>query len=973
MKKTWMIVFLLATLFAAMSSCTPSPAIKKNPDKPVETSNTQAPDIGDFEITIEKNVLAPGEKTRILLNVPKGIKYEAAFEAEYGSVQSEGSQTVYAVPESMPPDAVDTITATVTVGGRTLNAQACVLVLDDQLAGQWVKTGGPQGGTITALEVDRKNAGVMYAAGSGARIFKSLDNGDSWRGLKIDEDSTSGAFYDIKINSGNADVVYTVYNRDLVISRDAGEHWERALRDAVASIAVREELSNVILVTQYDGQVLFSADSGESFRDITGNLPQEQMIKSMIVSDSEFWVATKDNGSGQIYKTVDAGKSWNRIELDYPPEADPHSLYVDPADHNTVYVSFKNFQNEMLRGETVPLYLQKTTDGGQTWKPLKLPNADAMICVLGKSDKGALYVSSGGMVFQSMDGGDSWMRIDSGARNGDIVDIGFDAGNPECVFLPTARSGIMKSADNGKTWELKVQGLDNLKTSLLATPPAGKGQTVYVSSVGGEGIFKTQDFGKTWMSVMNDDTIHPWGDELQVNPTDPDEIWYIADVGNVYVTRNGGQTWEKRFDPSAQGLRFGSVYALAAAPSNGDVMYAIKNGFGLFKTTDGGNSWGFLDQSEVDYTYTIAVDPQNPDIAYSGYNPKPFQNFAMIRGTRDGGVTWKTKLMLEGSKGVTSVAIDPSHPQTVYAGSIGDDAGLWVSQDEGESWGRLCEPLTFANVHTMATDPNRPDVAYAGVWGGGTYKTEDRGNSWTRLAYDPTDSAVAILLDRNDKNALYLADRTTPRIFKSADEGKTWATYFDAGKDYYRVMAAAISQDNPSVLYASVLKNGSPFEGAMFRIENANAVQVGENLDRLPISIGVDPRDCDHVLIVSHAGGVYESRDGGHSWSPISGNSAGSSRPVQNELQQGRIRPRGFRHPVFARRGRCRVDFFAAFRHRGRIGEHDLPLKRWRQELGEPRRWESGRKERFDQRDLFFRRQPGYSLRGWRKRNLEVR
>ena len=463
--------------------------------------------------------------------------------------------------------------------------------------------------------------------------------------------------------------------------------------------------------------------------------------------------------------------------------------------------------------------------------------------------------------------------------NGDIVDVAFDPDDPDCIYMPTARSGIFKSTDGGSTWALKVQGLDNLKVSLLATPLTQQGQTVYVSSVGGEGIFKTSDFGRTWESVMSDPSIHPWGDELQVSPAGADELWYIADVANIYVTQDGGASWEKRIDPSSHGQRFGSVYALAAAYNDGDILYAIKNGFGIFKTTDRGREWRFLDQSEIDYTYTLAVHPDNDDILYSGYNPKPFQDFAMIRKTQDGGDSWETSLEVAGSDGVTSVAIDPSAPETVYAGSIGEDPGLWASHDDGNSWQRLCEELTFTNVHTMTADPVTPGTAYAGVWGGGTWKTEDGGQSWTRLTNDPTDSAIAILLDSRNTDTIYLADRMTPRVYQSAGDG-AWTTLFDAGEDYYRMMAAAISQSDPSVLYVSALEIGSAFGGTLFRIENGAARIVGEALPRLPVSIAVDPADADHLVVVAHAGGVYESANGGADWTSISDTSEGLPDPA---------------------------------------------------------------------------------------------
>ena len=80
--------------------------------------------------------------------------------------------------------------------------------------------------------------------------------------------------------------------------------------------------------------------------------------------------------------------------------------------------------------------------------------------------------------------------------------------------------------------------------------------------------------------------------------------------------------------------------------------------FGVYRTTDGGDSWEFSRHSEVDYSYALAVSPSDPDVVFSGSNPKPFQTSGMVRRSVDGGEAWDTVLELADTKGVTSVVID---------------------------------------------------------------------------------------------------------------------------------------------------------------------------------------------------------------------------------------------------------------------------------------------------------------------------
>jgi len=866
-KKSLLLLLIITTILSL--SCS------NDPQKNINTSNK----IG-ASIWMEKNILRLGEKSTVNISVEDTAEYTVKFKAQYGAVRKKKNWLEYTAPSKAPPDFVDTITALIKVDGETYQRETHVLVLGPESASQWISTGGPDGGDISLIEVDQKSAGVLYAAGSGSRLFKSIDNGETWRGLIVEPDESGGRFYEIKIAPADSNIIYAIYNHTLFISHDAGASWKKAIDDGVHDIETKEAYPDMLFVMTNEGMRI-SRDFGESFENITGNLPNGDQIKLIVVSETEFWIGTVDGGNGRVYRTTDSGQYWQMVDMDYPADADVHSIYLDPDDFKTIYVSFIDINNIPL-DERRPQFLQRTKDEGESWEWVELPDTDTMISVLGKSKSGTLFISSGSMTFMSEDNGSSFQMTASDWIKGDATDIGFDVKDSASIFLPIARNGILKSEDNGKTWQLKVQGLDNLKVSLLVSQHTEQNQTVYVSSVGGEGLFKTVDFGRNWENTIEGTKIHPWGDELQLNPHDPDELWYIADIGSVFVTEDGGHSWSLWYDPTndkpdepkRNGFRFSSIYSFAIAPSESDIIYAVKSGFGIFKSENGGENWEFLNNSEVDYSYNLEIDPENPDVVYSGNNPKPFQNFAMIRKTEDGGETWKTALNLEGSNGITSICVDPNKSDTVYAGSIGEDAGLWVSRNAGDDWNRLCSQLSFTNVHNMATDPIRPEIAYAGVWGGGTYRTEDKGKSWKRLNNDPTDSAIAILPDRSSRGVLYIADRMTPKVYKSIDDGETWTTYFDAGERYYRILSAEISESDPSVMYVSALKYGSPFEGALFKIEDGDTVKI-EGIERVPVSIDIDPDDSGHIIVVSHAGGVLESKNSGQSWSSINENSKG--------------------------------------------------------------------------------------------------
>jgi photosystem II stability/assembly factor-like uncharacterized protein len=756
-----------------------------------------------------------------------------------------------------------------------LNAQTLVHSSDGE-PDPWMQTSGPTGGNINAIEIDPIHPDILYAGGAGGAVFKTTDGGVKWTMLEQIV-SPSHQISDLLIAPDNPQIIYA--QTDLLFkSIDAGKNWQFLdYFGGVTCLSMSRTNSQILVAGTADGRVYRSINGGGSWTEISSNLPEDRVADIAIGTANEYWVGMANGADGSLYRTANAGASWNRIDIGQRAETDIQTIFVDPDNTAIVYVGLVDVHNESFDSRN-DSYLLKTRDGGTTWAPLRLPGTDAMINVMGRApgDK-ALYVGTGGTVYKSKDGGQSWTWIGPPGRNGDMYDIAVDPRDSDVLYLPRRAHGIVKSTNGGRGWTPINQGLRNVSVSLLAAPHTAGSGTVYVTAVSGEGVFKTTDRGETWTSVTEGGITHPWADELVVSPHDSETVWYVADVAEVFRTSNGGSVWNKVINPYGDGFRFGSVYASAPAPSDPDTLYALKNGFGIFKSTDAGTNWSFLHQSEVDYTYSIAVHPIDPDVVYSGYSPKPFEDWAMVRQTTDGGLSWRTALSIPHASAVTSVVIDPKAPDTVYAGSAGAGGRVWASYDGGDHWSNVNEPFNFSNIHVMTVDPGNPDVAYAGVWGGGTFKTADGGSSWNRLANDPTPSASAILVHPGDSDVIYLADRNAPRIYRTIDGGTTWESFYDAGAGYYRVLSAALAPGTPDTLYASIFRHGGPMAGDVFRIQDGTGTTVTGALSRLPVAMTVDPDDGGTVYAVLHGYGLYKTENAGSSWREIS--RAGSGLP----------------------------------------------------------------------------------------------
>jgi photosystem II stability/assembly factor-like uncharacterized protein len=876
---------LIGFLFFFLVGCKSKPIITSTPTFfPTPLPTRLSPTATSLPINREPNIVSLSANTATLcpncqsaLSVfaddPEEDSLTYLWHAEFGILQGQGSSVSYSPGRQHAEGGVDQVIVTVSDGKLQSSATISILILTEEQASHWVQTGGPTGGVFHTIEIDPSNPAILYVAGNGSNVYKSENGGDNWFALP----SIGADYNQISNLILSKDDPQTLYAQSHQISKsvDGGNTW-RVIDyfGSVTTLAMHPDDSLRLLAGTYDGRLLASKDGGNNWRELRGIWGQNEIFCVSFGDLDEYWVGIKAT-NGNLYHSEDEGRNWKLVELNQRAETYIHSIYVDHEDYRSIYIGLADAHNEMVDPAKDTLMLQ-SKDGGETWQKIQLQKLDTMVNLIGRpAGSSVFYLGTGGAVFRSTVDHLAWEQMTIPGRQGDVYDLAVDPRNPAILYLPRRGPGVIKSYDGGQTWTPINEGLINVSISLLAQPQGNATGTVYATANSGEGVFRTRDYGYHWENITGNGITHPWADEIRVNPLVSDEIWYVADVGEVFQSKDGGDSWRKTITPYGAGFRFGSVYAVASAPSNAGIIYALKNGFGIFKTESSGFDWSFLHQSEIDYTYSIAVHPQDADIVYSGYLPKPFQNWAMVRKTTDGGQNWETSLKLEGSKGVTSVAIDPRFPQTVYAGSIGDRGQIWVTYDAGKRWQELQPGLTFTNIHNFTTDPNNPAIAYAGVWGGGTYQTRDYGRTWSRLQNDPTSSASAIIVAPGNSKLIYLADRTAPRVYRTEDGGETWETYFDAGDQYYRILTATIAPGDPDILFTSVFKQGGPFYGDLFKLSPNQLENIGTGLPRLAVALAVDPNNISTIYAISHAGGVYKTEDGGVAWHLLSGEESG--------------------------------------------------------------------------------------------------
>ena len=187
---------------------------------------------------------------------------------------------------------------------------------------------------------------------------------------------------------------------------------------------------------------------------------------------------------------------------------------------------------------------------------------------------------------------------------------------------------------------------------------------------------------------------------------------------------------------------------------------------GVSKSTDGGSSWTLVNNGLTAvgiYVSALAVDPTNADIVYVATPPtgRPDTDAKIFKST-NGAAQWRqVPIALPKGALITSFAIDPATPSTIYAAYVDyatDSGGVFKSSDSGETWTAPKDVLPTGCCVALTIDPSSPSRIYAATQGG-IFRSTDAAMSWTSFNVGPADSRRVEHFDRPDRHALAGGDR----------------------------------------------------------------------------------------------------------------------------------------------------------------------------------------------------------------------
>ena len=360
--------------------------------------------------------------------------------------------------------------------------------------------------------------------------------------------------------------------------------------------------------------------------------------------------------------------------------------------------------------------------------------------------------------------------------------------------------------------------------------------SIIYAAVGPSGIWKSVNAGVTWFPVFYKENAVAVG-AVAVSQSNPDIVWAgsgeatarnSVGIGNgVYKSEDGGKTWKNMGLADSR-----HIARVVIDPVNPDVVYVASQGHlfgpneerGVFKTADGGKTWKrTLFVNPDTGASDLAIDPSNNKILYAGMwnyrrNPFYFRSGGAGSGvyrTMDGGETWK---IIDGHGlpdteaivGRIGLGVSRSRPNVVYALIEAKDGGLFRSEDKGETWSRQCDKKTYDRINfrpfyysRMTVDPNNDLVVY--VYSGSTYVSRDAGKTFTNISRGTHPDHHAVWV--NPKNSNHLIDGNDGGIDISYDGGKSWHEVENyAWSEVYQV---GLDNRDPYYVYVGLQDNGS--------------------------------------------------------------------------------------------------------------------------------------------------------------------
>ncbi len=416
----------------------------------------------------------------------------------------------------------------------------------------------------------------------------------------------------------------------------------------------------------------------------------------------------------------------------------------------------------------------------------------------------------------------------------------------------------------------------------VAVSPADR--STWFVAVGSGGVWKTTNAGVTFEPVFDDQPSYSVG-ALALDPGNPDVVWvgtgenvsgrHVGWGDGVYRSRDGGASWERMGLAASQ-----HIGRILVDPRDGNVVFVASEGplwasggeRGVYKTTDGGESWRLVLGIDADTGVTdLEFDPSNPDVLYAAAYQRRRHVWGFMAGgprsgiykSTDGGEVWRRveRGLPAGDMGKIGLAVTPADPERVYATieAGAEERGFYRSRDRGESWERRNPYISGGTgphyYQEIYASPQDPDLVYQmDVF---VQVTRDGGATFDNLGTggEAHSDNHAWWIDPADGD--HLLAGTDAGLYESFDEGLTWRHFPNLPvSQFYKV---ALGSEEP---FYNVL-GGAQDLGTLYGPSRTTNTEGVRNEDwTVPLGadgygVAIDPTDPHILYMETQVGNLY--------------------------------------------------------------------------------------------------------------------
>ena len=620
-----------------------------------------------------------------------------------GTWRSEGPFLAAVTDVAVDPSKPETIYAATSSGG---------VWRSDDAGKTWTLPGnGMTSRNVLWIEVDPKTPSTLWAgveATGRPGFWRSTDRGKSWSLVRMD--ATSHAVGQrIAFAPSKRGLVFVPSTNLHYRTADGGKTWASFRVPNQDAYAFAFDPANADVVWAggrgEERHLSRSRDGGKSWKAIGEGLP-ENSVKALRVAPTSPATLYAVVGFGRLFRSADAGETFEELELGLGGTDELYALAVDPLEPKRLLAATR-------KG------LFATEDGGDSWGAAGDGTGGFLVKALAfhPAKEGVVYAGAAGDgLFASADGGRTFEPLGTGLAAGWTERLWASPDGTGPVFAQTG-AGLFRR-DGPESWtQLREPFSDGGPAKVdgfLFDRSSPKRIWAHRSS----SWWRSEDAGRSWSRVevkgpgmkemLKGKLAEPQFRSLAQDPGDPKVLyagsWSSREPGTaVFRTTDGGKKWQ----PAGTGIAASKVDLLRAVSPG--TLFAACGDDGLFRTTDGGKSWSRVRPGEVK---DVAIDPKEPSRLFAATKKGLFRS-------ADDGATWSRVSQGLKEDEIEAVVVGPDG--TAWAGAFD---GVFRSADGGTTWQPASEGLANTDVRALAISGGSAPRLWAGLAGGSVVSTE---------------------------------------------------------------------------------------------------------------------------------------------------------------------------------------------------------------------------------------------------------